>query len=294
MPTHRQVSKLVVLMLAGAIWIGLPAMVGVAQDPIPDPSTDTDQPAPSPGLRRSDVAAELAQINAETRELRTAALATRRAQQDRIKSLSSELQAKERTLGLVSKDLEKTRQLVEQRRAELIAIVERCEQRSRVFAELKAEVSRLLSDIEARIGAGVPWQHESRKNLLKLSKQSVDRKATTPAEALAILGRHQREEESLGRLVEVDNLSVLVPGEGAVAVKAVRIGLLCVIYSNPEGSIIGFSSPGKSLEDGLKLVRDNPEAAEGYLQAIEILNRERNAALIDLFFPSLPLEEDRK
>lgn len=290
MSTHRQISRTVGLLFAGVLGITLLSATGGGQE-IPNPATPADEAAPTPSSERPDPATELAQLNAEMREVRSAALATRRAQLDRLKSVESELQAKKRTIARLEQELAKVQSEVTQREAKLAGIESRRQVREQVFADLKATISQYLTDLDARIARGIPWQIESRRNLLALSQQALTRPTSGPAEALAILGRHQKDEEALGRLVEVENFAVNVPGQGEVAVKAVHLGLLGVIYANPEGSVIGFAGPGQTLEEGLALVESKPEAADGYLKVIEILNRERNASLIDLYFPSLPIEE---
>lgn len=290
MSTHRQISRTVGLLFAGVLGITLLSATGGGQE-IPNPATPAEEASPTPSSDRPDPATELAQLNAEMREVRSAALATRRAQLDRLKSVESELQAKKRTIARLEQELAKVQSEVSERETKLGGIEARRQVRDEVFADLKATISGYLNDLDARIARGIPWQIESRRNLLALSQQALARPTSGPAEALAILGRHQKDEEALGRLVEVENFAVDVPGQGEVAVKAVHLGLLGVIYANPEGSVIGFAGPGQKLEDGLALVQSKPEAADGYLQVIEILNRERTASLIDLYFPSLPIEE---
>lgn len=312
MPESRQVSRTLDPCrrhdLNARSWqLGLAALVvtiamaagsslGFGQDdaPLPEPPVGEKVAAPEASPAARSAAQELQQLNLEIRQLRASAQATRKSQNDRLQRVESELRSKRRTLEAIQKELKATEDRVQERNEKLDGLTARVTARQGLFSELDQEVNAFLERMEGRVRAGVPWLMSERLNTLALSKTAVSRDGSTPAEAVAIAGRLQKDEEALGRLVEVDTLSVDVPDQGKVAVKAVRIGLLGVVFSNPGGEIVGFSGPGATLEQGLEAVRGNPEAADGYLRAIEILNRERTPGLIDILFPKFPVQEAKR
>lgn len=246
----------------------------------------------TPSLRRS-AKEELEFIQ---KQIRTQLENHRQAQDtrsQRLKELLDEKRARARTIELLTKEVGKKTTTLEEAETNLAEQKSQAASLRERSAELKTLFIDHLREVREIVARGIPWQIESRtREIEKTIAQLGDEK--TPAVAgLGSVGRLQKELESLGRLVERSEAKIEHGGE-EIAVEVIHLGLLAVIFSNQDGSLLGFSGPGQTLQDGLAAVEDHPEARDGYVRALEILNRRRTPALIDLYLPTVPFASAAK
>ncbi|MBN1417561.1 MAG: DUF3450 family protein [Planctomycetes bacterium] len=249
-------------------------------------------PAVRPSVAGSRSAAdELAAIQEKIRARRADALAQRASQERRLQELTAEKRAYERTIAAIEK--ERTR-----REEALAGKRKRLADRTQEAAGLKAQHEALCATLDAFCGSlketierSIPWKTDARIDGVAKARELLKGAAASAVSGLAAVGRIARDEEAFGRLVETATLELRV-GTDRIAVQGFHLGLLAVAYANKDGSIAGFCQQGQTLEDGLENLKKHPEAADGYLRAIDILERRRTPGVIDLFLPSLPVAKE--
>lgn len=237
-------------------------------------------------IRRAS--SRLTQAQNRIRAERAKALDTRRSQMERLRELTTERRAVERTLASARREIERLRDETKRREEKLAEIEEQTaasKERARV---LLAAVGRYFDRVEDLVKAGIPWQREDRLKALTEARKTLEGETPNPAAALAAAGRVQKEEESLARLVETGKVRLDL-GSETFDLSAFHLGLLAVVYSSSDREIVGFVRAGQDLADGRAAVEGNPAAADGYLRAVDILQRRRTPSLVELYFPSLPV-----
>jgi len=160
--------------------------------------------------------------------------------------------------------------LAEEKRAKLRDLRSKQADAEEKAAVLIAQMGTHLDRLEAAIDGGIPWQIDDRKRSVIEARATMeppeqDRKPN-PAAVLAALGRVQKEEEAIARLVETGSVTVDVGGGETLQVSAFHFGLLAVIFANEEGSVVGYARAGETLEEGLAAVDPDSAAADGYLR----------------------------
>ena len=243
-------------------------------------------------LTRTDAtnsrAQELSRLQDQLRRRSEEALAHRREQRARLDALTGEIRAAKRRNASIEREIEK-RQLQ-------LSEIEQKERTAREAAEkiiareaaLKRTMTEFLGGLGDKIAAGIPWKIADRQLSVSQVVDQIADERTNASAALSAVGRLQKEQEALSRLVESTTLDVKIDGKER-AVKGFHLGLLGLIFSTDEGAVLGFAGPGQSLEAGLKTVESNPEAAKGYLHCVDILNRRRTPQLTDVYLPTLPV-----
>ena len=233
---------------------------------------------------------ELLRLQDQLRRRAEEALANRREQRTRLDALTGEASAArrrneaiEREIGKRERKLEEIEGLDTAAREKSATILAREE-------ALKSRMQTFLTSLGAKIEAGIPWKINDRRHSVRDASELLSDRRTSAAAALATLGRLQKEQEAIGRLVESSVLEVEVGAESR-AVSGFHLGLIGVIFASEDGSVLGFAGPGETLEAGLATVEAHPEAARGYLHTVDILNRRRTPGLTDIFIPKLPLEK---
>ncbi|MHC4935515.1 MAG: DUF3450 family protein [Planctomycetota bacterium] len=276
----RSVSVLTLLTILTAMGVAPP--LGAADSDARDTLRRTD-------AAEGERAQELARLQERLRRRSEEALARRKEQRERLQTLEAEARASRRRNDTILREIEKR----EERIAELGRTREEAVVRSEDLvareSAVKEQLERFLQELRGRIEAGIPWKTADRAASVTDAIEAMADPRTNGASSLASVGRLQKEQEAFGRLVESSTLGVEAGG-GHRAVPAFHIGLLGVIFAGEEGPVIGFAGRGDSLEDGLTSLSSRPEAAKGYLQTIDILNRRRTPQLTDLYFPRLPIE----
>jgi hypothetical protein len=235
--------------------------------------------------------AELREIQRETRELRAQALEKRRTEHDRLKDIAAERRALERRLEALAAQVAKRETERDEKKTALEAAKKERQELEARAKELVGLVASYLERVETRVDRGIPWNVAGRKQSVSdARKTTVDEDASASAAVLAA-SRVQQEEEALGRLVESGKVTVEAGGESQ-EVFAFHLGLLGVVFANEEGTVIGFAQAGETLEDGLGAASASPEAAEGYLAAVDILRRRRSPSAVDLWIPRLKVRKE--
>ncbi len=240
---------------------------------------------------RSSAALAKAELQRIQEQIRTDLEVARKAQDSRsrrLRELESETRARTRTVELLQKEVSKKRAALT---ASQTKLQEQLDKRTKLESDTERFKALFVSHLEtmkAVIDSGIPWHKEQRTAIIDHALASLSDKATAAVAGLGSVGRLQKDLESLGRLVERSGTELVHDGE-TIKVELVHVGMLAVIFSNEDGSLIGYAGPGQSLEQGLAAVAENPEAKNGYVRAIEILKRRRTPALVDLFLPFLPV-----
>ena len=289
-PSHRTrlpaLVPAIVMIALGTGWNVLSAQAGDAPRGAEPRRTDAE------ALSRSQ---ELIALQDRLRRRTEEALAKRREQRTRLDTLEAEARSARRRNDTIAREIEKR----EARIAELLSAATNANEKAEAVrtreTSIKERLRTFLRTLDGRIEGGIPWKIADRRAGVTGALEQLEDERTNAAAALASVGRLQKEQEAFGRLVESSTLSVEVNGTTR-AVPAFHIGLLGVIFAleagdDGQGAVIGFAGTGQSLEDGLAAVRSRPEAAKGYLQTIDILNRRRTPQLTNLFLPSLPTEK---
>lgn len=240
---------------------------------------------------RETRAEELKTLQDRLRRRTEEALAKRREQRTRLDTLEDEARASRRRNDTIQREIDKREARIAELRTAAESAREKAEAVRTREATIQDRLRVFLRFLDTRIADGIPWKVADRRAGVASAIEQLADERTNAAAALASVGRLQKEQEAFGRLVESSTLSVEVNGQ-LRAVPAFHIGLLGVVFALEAGedgaAVIGFAGAGQSLEDGLAAVSGRPEAAKGYLQTIDILNRRRTPQLTNLFLPQLP------
>jgi hypothetical protein len=237
------------------------------------------------------VSNELRQIQGRTRQERVQALENRKAELERLKGIAAESRALRRKLEALAEQISKLEKERDEKKAKLQKAEAERKKNEALARELVGRVKAYLDGVESRIAASIPWRKAARQTSLGEARKTTAGKSPSPSAALLAAARIQQEEEALGRLVESAKVNVKVGGEER-QVFAFHLGLLGVVFANEDATVIGFAQAGETLEDGLKAASSSPEAAEGYLVAVDILRRRRTPAVVDLFLPTLKVTKE--
>lgn len=239
----------------------------------------------------SKVNEELIALQWKIRAARARALENRKAQHRTIRDLAEQHRAVARTLEVFETETTDLEKELEEKKAKLAEEQKKLADLEEPTKKLLASMKEYLDKVEAHVDSGIPWQKTERKRAIKQVRDLLAAEDATPSAGLGAVGRIHQEEESLGRLVESGTVEVNL-GKEAVAVQAFHLGLLAVIFANDDATVIGFARAGETLEEGLEATMGNPDAASGYMAAVDILRRRRTPSIIDLYLPSLPVREE--
>ncbi len=250
----------------------------------------TDSPVKRSDSEAETKSQELMRLQEQLRRRSEAALQRRREQQDRLDALRAELNAGRRRNHAIQREIDKRKSKLEEISAQITEANSKEEQIIEKEQKLKDRIERFLSALQRRVESGIPWKIAERVHAIEEAVTLIGDQRTNAASALATAGRLLRDQEALGRLIESSVLEVETP-DGPKAVSGFHLGLIGVIFASEDGTLLGFSGAGESLEAGLSAVEGRPEAAKGYLHTVDILNRRRTPQLVDLFLPKLPVEE---
>jgi hypothetical protein len=235
-------------------------------------------------------------IRAKIRRVEAERLEKRREQRRRLQELAAEKRSVAQSLESYARKLEELEKQRDEAKGTLDELAAKTQALGTRGSALLERMDRFLEGVERRIRGGIPWKVEERLASLEQARKSLQSpakdKRVSPGAALAAVGRIQKEEEAQGRLVETGVVEVKAGGE-RIAVQAFHLGLLAVVFASEDGSILGFAGAGATLEDGLKTVADHPEAADGYLRAVDILRRRRTPEIVGIFFHSMPTASSR-
>ncbi len=236
---------------------------------------------------------ELLDLQARIRASESRLAERRRTSEERLRELTEEGRAAERSVELLKKAVEKRESSLAAAKG---AVQTREKEAGRLQHELTGALEPLKQHLDRAVKAiegGIAWKMAERKAAAEGARESLGQTAAQPFEPLQRVGRLQTEEEALGKLVEAGTVELEVQGEKA-AVPAFHLGLLGVVLVSPEGRIAGFAGPGQRLEDGPAAAKGQPEAPKGYVQALEILRRRRAPGIVDLYIPSLPVQSSEE
>ena len=233
---------------------------------------------------------ELMRLQDQLRRRSEAALQRRREQQDRLDALRAELNAGRRRNDAIQREIDQRKSRLEEISAQTAEAMTKDERIADEEQKLKDRTEQFLSSLQRRVESGIPWKISERVHAIQEAVTLIGDQRTNAASALATAGRLLRDQEALGRLIESSILEIETP-DGPKAVSGVHLGLIGVIFASDDGTLLGFSGAGESLEAGLSAVDGRPEAAKGYLHTVDILNRRRTPQLVDLLLPKLPVEE---
>lgn len=270
--------------LVGATLLGLIATNAVrAQEPRRGVRPSTEENTRS-------AADELRDIQQRMRLLQAQDLQRRTSELRRLRELVAEKRALDRTVEALDEEVAKREKLLAEKRAEAKKILDEKKQAEADSRALCTKLDDYCGQLASFITASIPWKQEDRLRSVSLVRELLAKEKASAVMGLSAVSRLQNEEEALGRLVETSTLEVQL-GEERMAVRGFHFGLLAVIFANENGDVIGFCQRGETLQDGLENVANMPEAADGYLRAIDILERRRTPALVDLLLPTLPLKK---
>lgn len=259
----------------------------------PAPDAHRKQVRPTTGEAVKDDVDQLEALQNRMRRLMRDAQERRKAQQERLRDLAAEKRALTRTVSSLEKENEKRQADLDETKKALSSVDEEMAELRKKSAALVATLDAYLKKLATSVRGGIPWRREERlQSIADARKNLADAKAAAST-ALATVARLQKEEEALGRLVETATLELDLPSGERVAVQGFHLGLLAVIFASEDAHILGFCRQGQSLRDGLTTVQEHPDAADGYLKAIEILKRQRTPALVDLYLPALPVGKEK-
>jgi hypothetical protein len=239
----------------------------------------------------SKVNEELIALQWKIRAARAKALENRKAQHRTIRDLAGQHRAVARTLQVLETETADLEKELTQKKTQLAGEQKKLADLEEPTKKLLESMKEYLDKVEAHVESGMPWQKTERKRAIQQVRDLLGAEDATPSAGLGAVGRIHQEEESLGRLVESGTVEVNL-GKEAVAVQAFHLGLLAVIFANEDATVIGFARAGETLEEGLEATMGNPEAASGYMAAVDILRRRRTPSIIDLYLPSLPVREE--
>lgn len=243
---------------------------------------------PTPAPETAELAKELERLHQQIRDRRRESFERRTLAQERIEELTSQKRALERGNRALQKELDKRASKLAGQEAKLKEHQDTAKELNETYAEFRQRLTQFCDNVKQRIESGIHWKLESRINGLGLVTDLLKDSATSPAMGISAIGRIQSEQEALGRLVEPANFEIK-HNEELIQVSGFHLGLLAIAFANQDGNVIGFAQRGQTLEQGVEAVRNNPAAADGYLRAIDILERRRTPALVDLVLPFLPV-----
>ena len=221
----------------------------------------------------------------------------RRELQEGLRDLAAEERSVGQTLESLRRKLDKLKEQRDAKRAEIDKLRGETAEKHAASQVLVERTSTFLEEVVARIAKDIPWNREERIAAIERTRKSLipaiekERKNVSPGAALAAASRVQKEEEAQARLVEQSAVN-LKTSDGTLNVQAFHLGLLAVVFASEDGTVLGYAGAGQKLEDGLETVAGKPEAADGYLRAVDILRRRRTPDIVELYFPSMP--EGRK
>lgn len=286
LPRNRRFPRLATLPLGIVL---AATLIGGVLAPIA-PAAAQNGDVPRTDAVTNSRAQELSRLQDQLRRRSEEALAHRREQRARLDALSGEIRSAKRRNASIQREIDKRQLQLSEIEAKETRAREEAEKIVTREAALKRTMNGYLRGLEGKIAAGIPWKITDRKHSVTQVLDQLADERTGAAAALAAVGRLQKEQEALARLVESNTLDVSIDGNER-AVKGFHLGLLGVIYSADDGAVLGFASAGQTLEEGLETVRTRPEAAKGYLHCVDILNRRRTPQLTDVFLPTLPVEK---
>jgi hypothetical protein len=252
-----------------------------------DRTVRTSRTASGPVAKANE---ELLALQEEIRKIRAGADETRRSQAERLKQLAQEKRMADRAIEHLGAQKAKKEKENTEKKAKLASEESALAKLKEPSAAIVQSMRRFLDEVEAMVDAGIPWKVEQRKTSIAQARESVSGANPNPSAALAAAARIALEEEALARLVE-SSVVEIDTGKERLAVQAFHLGLLAVIFANEDGTVLGFAEAGRKLEDGLDAARGNPDAARGYLVAVDILRRRRTPSLVDLYLPSIRTAE---
>lgn len=259
-------------------------------------TANAQEQKPSPRVPRGTLEAdqtqsaaqELAFIQREMRSLRADALAREKVERQTLLEMAARKRSLERTIEVIEDKIAKKNETLTKQRAE----IQQHKDAAAKLTEAKTSLSTKLADycdfVTELVEKSIPWQQTSRLRTIEKTLELLNNKESSASAGVTAIARIQKDEEALGRLVETSSLQIEKDGE-TVAVKGFHYGLLAVIFSNEDGRVVGYCKPGDKLEAGLKALEDRPQTADGYLRAIDILERRRTPTLIDLYLSAFPL-----
>lgn len=233
---------------------------------------------------------ELAVLQEKLRRRSMEELERRKSQLSRLNQLRYESRNQERLNSAIQKQVSELEEKIAESVGKSSAAIREAEQILAQENILKERVRQFLDALKNRILGGIPWKISERSRTIDNALELIQSEETSAQVAIATAGRMVKEQEALGRLVEFGIVEIEVNGETR-GIQGFHFGLLGVVFSDAEGNVFGWAGPGQSLETGIAAV--SSEASEGYLMAVDILNRRRTPGLVNLQIPSLQMKGDQ-
>lgn len=273
---------LVFLLLLGASFQLFPQGVVAEGPPVDGQKT---QEKSTGGLEK-----ELAVLQEKLRRRSMEELERRKSQLSRLNQLRYESRNQERLNSAIQKQVSELEKKISESVGKSSAAIRETEQILTQENLLKERIRRFLDALKDRILGGIPWKISERVRTIDNAFELIQSEETSAQVAIATAGRMVKEQEALGRLVEFGIVEIEVDGETR-GIQGFHFGLLGVVFSDAEGNVFGWAGPGQSLENGI--AAGSSEASEGYLMAVDILNRRRTPGLVNLQIPSLQMKGDQ-
>ena len=273
---------LVFLLLLGASFQLFPQGVVAEGPPVDGQKT---QEISTGGLEK-----ELAVLQEKLRRRSMEELERRKSQLSRLNQLRYESRNQERLNSAIQKQVSELEKKISESVGKSSAAIRETEQILTQENLLKERIRRFLDVLKDRILGGIPWKISERVRTIDNALELIQSEETSAQVAIATAGRMVKEQEALGRLVEFGIVEIEVDGETR-GIQGFHFGLLGVVFSDAEGNVFGWAGPGQSLENGI--AAGPSEASEGYLMAVDILNRRRTPGLVNLQIPSLQMKGDQ-
>lgn len=272
----------VFLLLLGASFQLFPQRVVAEGPPVDGQKTQENSTG---GLEK-----ELAVLQEKLRRRSMEELERRKSQLSRLNQLRYESRNQERLNSAIQKQVSELEKKISESVGKSSAAIRETEQILTQENLLKERIRRFLDALKNRILGGIPWKISERVRTIDNALELIQSEETSAQVAIATAGRMVKEQEALGRLVEFGIVEIEVDGETR-GIQGFHFGLLGVVFSDAEGNVFGWAGPGQSLENGI--AAGSSEASEGYLMAVDILNRRRTPGLVNLQIPSLQMKGDQ-
>jgi hypothetical protein len=242
-------------------------------------------------------------IERQLRELEVTAVERQRTATERLEALAREREVLERSTAVLTQHLAAVEKDLAARKAKATKDEAEAAKLANQSGQIVEAARKFLARVEKHVTEGLPWQLETRKGAIAEARDALAAPGTTPRQALAVAGRIQEAEESLGRLIEPGTVVLEVAGEKR-AVPAFRLGLLALAYASEDGALLGYVHSGQKIEEGKietgagqeteKQGEAAARVADGYQTALAILQRSLSPRLVDLYLPTLPASEERR
>ncbi len=246
-----------------------------------------------PDKKGSEASEVLLHIQQEIRDLRSRAYEEKKSALQRIRELNDEKRFRERTIKVIDEAVSGKKEKIAGQEKKIADLKEEAKGIRTQLGKVGDTLQEFCDRLAVKVSKGIPWKKDARMHEVKQVKELAKGPHASPSSTLAGIGRIQRDEEALGRLVETATLTLNVDGE-SIAVQGFHLGALGVAYVNDEGTIIGFCGAGETMEQGIENLKDKPAASEGYLKATDILRRRRTPVLINIYLPQLPFTKAKE